>query len=879
MALSLLSGAALLNSPRLPAQELPFAIEQSTIGEFPVGDSLIPPSLPGAVAALCDFDGDGDPDFVPSRRAEVWINNGPQASVSIIPIPPLLADTTSTLISTGDFDGDGIDDILRGGLEIVFGPGDRRRILGADSALQNRVVVDADRDGDLDIFVMREVLFDDVAIELFENDGSGIFTRSIAVPFPVRIFGSGNAPPSRLFEAIDLDQSGDIELLIRPEISFSIFSSSIFQRGPSGFWTETQTSLPPRASAGDFDGDGDGDVLAVDPADDSLLVLWENVGGTLSASLTSAPGFTDPIGFGIVGPALNVVDVDRDGNLDVVQSRSGAEVAYGDGTGGLLVAGPIANDSSSPRVLVADLDLDGMSDIVSPASRRTDVAFGQPSRGLLEPRSRGLHLRPGLRLMGDFDGDGRTDLTVLPVTGNTGASVTFALQLAGGTYAFVSPQTPFGAQLPPIGPVDDENAVADLDLDGRDELYFRGSSQDDTIFQARLVASPQGLTTKVTTISTYPQLRASMIARNLDGDPEDELVILYSDGVKQLYENDGSGGIALRPSAFSATSNLATTVPVGAHSTLTTIDFDGDGDIDVLECADRARASSPTTTLIALAHINDGTGTFTTSVPLTMNAVLTGSRVSRPAVIDVDLDSDNDLVFPGLNQLFRNDGGGTFTPISGQVTPQTNFPYLVGDVTGDGIADLGVVPGSNEQVVQIIAGRGDGTFDATPLEIPAFEEEDIEIGILGSATWMDVDDDGDLDTVTSSNVLIHTSFQLISRFRPRLGQPAHWLVAHKCSPGASSNQPTLVALLVSPRRSAMATVTPFGLLSLDAPLVVAASSSTPITTDSTQYAVTVPMRPSLVGAEIHSQALVGFGSGAGPADLFLTNSLVDTIGF
>lgn len=127
---------------------------------------------------------------------------------------------------------------------------------------------------------------------------------------------------------------------------------------------------------------------------------------------------------------------------------------------------------------------------------------------------------------------------------------------------------------------------------------------------------------------------------------------------------------------------------------------------------------------------------------------------------DYDNDGDLDLFVPhanfGKNELFRNDGGGVFTPVADEVTAtrgyHTDASWI--DHDGDGRLDLFVstqeLNGNRSQINDFFfRNLGDGTFKAwTTNEVGAVVHD--HASTYGIA-WCDYDNDGKVDLYVVSN--------------------------------------------------------------------------------------------------------------------------------
>lgn len=162
-------------------------------------------------------------------------------------------------------------------------------------------------------------------------------------------------------------------------------------------------------------------------------------------------------------------------------------------------------------------------------------------------------------------------------------------------------------------------------------------------------------------------------------------------------------------------------------------DLDGDGDVDALVVV-------PSFTTVWL---NDGAGNMTLhpTAPA-IDAFCEGADLG-----DIDGDNDLDAVFAchGVDseeQVWRNDGGGTFTPHP--TTPEfgggTSYELALGDLDGD--SDLDAVVVNNDAATSVWLNDGAGNFSAHPTT-PT-------IGASGGLALAlgDLDGDSDLDLVT-----------------------------------------------------------------------------------------------------------------------------------
>lgn len=165
------------------------------------------------------------------------------------------------------------------------------------------------------------------------------------------------------------------------------------------------------------------------------------------------------------------------------------------------------------------------------------------------------------------------------------------------------------------------------------------------------------------------------------------------------------------------------------------VDLDSDSDLDLVLPSDDS--SKPNE-----IWINDGSGTFTDS-----GQNLGNFFTICAAVGDLDGDSDPDLIMGnnGFNTVWINDGAGTFTPGTSLPLTGTTFGIGLADLDGDSDLDAFVANGSiGGQANQVHLNDGSGVF--TNLAQPSFSSD-----YHTAVALDDLDGDGDIDALVSRN--------------------------------------------------------------------------------------------------------------------------------
>ncbi|WP_395841116.1 FG-GAP repeat domain-containing protein [Cystobacter fuscus] len=368
-----------------------------------------------------DFDGNGVSDVVTlqweSKDVRVWLG-GPGRTTRTLPIG------SEGPSAVGDFNGDGWTDVISttgypyptmqvkmslGGPGGLSNPGLVATLNSTSVALQ---VAHVDVGATLDV-----VLYSSSGpAQLLLGNGDGTLRPAVALPLGslVEHVESGD---------VNGDGKPDLVFIAGREASSGWEARLLIGRGNGTF--EPPVSLATgdllrQAVLADLDRDGKLDVMVPrSGADAGAQVLMGRGDGTFT------PGPELSLGVNVATGQLRLADMDQDGVLDAVYCRAVyeqpmvkyfLEVLKGMGTGGFTRLGSYSTQGSCTTLTLADVDADGWQDALSsnPNTDSVSVLRGV-GQGVLAPdQCFGLYEHdpvgwPHLSVL-DANGDGRLEL-------------------------------------------------------------------------------------------------------------------------------------------------------------------------------------------------------------------------------------------------------------------------------------------------------------------------------------------------------------------------------------------------------------------------------------------------------------------------------------
>ncbi len=330
---------------------------------------------------------------------------------------------------------------------------------------------DYDNDGDLDLAVSLGT----GEVRLYRNDAGMLVSVGAEVGMP-----QAGSHELRGLSWGDYDQDGDIDLLGGSTPTDKL---TVVLRNDGGKFTDVAAAIgltiPGRSARQtnwvDYDNDGDLDVYAADRSGENAL--YQNVGGQFTRVFAGA-GPTDP------RPTVGAcwLDMDNDGDLDLyLANQSGAAdalwrndrsgAAFADVAVALGLTGPPrTKEEGGVGCAVGDYDNDGYLDIFAP-NYGHNLLYRNNHDGTFTEVGRKLGVGVENHAVsgdwGDIDNDGDLDLSVISYEGPVGAQTPLnALFRNDGAAGFVNLLT----KNSPLNKADHGTQFVDYDNDGAIDL-------------------------------------------------------------------------------------------------------------------------------------------------------------------------------------------------------------------------------------------------------------------------------------------------------------------------------------------------------------------------------------------------------------------------
>ena len=705
--------------------------------------------------AIGDLDGDGKADLAVansgSNTISVFRNTGAPGAISYAAKIDFATDSAPYSVAIGDLDGDGRADLAvpnhaSSKISVFRNSGTPGAIsyatkidFATGSYPFSIAIGDLDGDGRADLAVMNG----SNTLSTFRNTGTpGAISYAAKIDFAI-----GNSTSVAIG---DLDGDGKADLVVANNNingTLSVFRNTgtpgtISYAAKIDFVTGAN---PYSVAIGDLDGDGKADLAVANLNNNTLSVLRHEP--KLSQTITF-----NPLTNKMVGDAPFTLTASSSSGLPISYTSNNTNIATVTGNTVTIVGnGYLLITASQPG-----------NSIYLPASAVQQLVFVGPLPQIASFNPTGGPVGTSVTISGI--GFSSTPANNIVYFGATRATVTAAsaTQLTvtvpiGATYQPIAvlvnglvaySKLPFLTTYPGWGKVDATSflpkldfatgshpysvSIGDLDGDGRADLAVANSNSN-TLSVFRNTGTPGAISYAAKIDFATGANPYSVAIGDVDGDGKPDLAVSnYSSNTISLFRNIGTpGAISYAAKIDFATGSNPYSVSIG--------DLDGDGR------ADLAVANYNNNTLSVFR--NTGTpGAISYAAKIDF---ATGANPSSVAIGDLDGDGRADLAVPNhfgnTISVFRNTG----TPGTVSYAAKTDlaagyrpFSIAIGDLDGDGRADLAVANGSNMTSVFRNTGTPGAISYAAIIDFATGSSTSIAIG--------DLDGDGKADLAVTN---------------------------------------------------------------------------------------------------------------------------------
>jgi hypothetical protein len=560
-----------------------------------------------------DYDNDGDPDLATSGRTllssyQAFVFKNEAGQLSGVSAETQLEGLAGGSTAWGDYDGDGRTDLLISG---VNADGERRTLLynnqGTLSA--NRLPTPPSSLNQAKVTSGR-VIF---------SWAPGADTESSSLTYNLRVgtdpgsgdIFSGTIPPGPGNAGFKTNKA--LEVTLAPDVYYwsvqtvdGAFARSTWSQEDvlniQQFVSSDQNirALKEAAMAwGDYDDDGDLDlvVLGQNRSGEAQSLLYENVGGILTANTNAS---LEPLRNG----AADWGDYDNDGDLDLLLTgedtfenrRTLLYAAVPTGTGYSLELVGQFPDLSKSGAAWGDYDNDGdldlalmgqSDDVIEGVQQSyTRIFVNDGSKSFTRSDQELIGLNNGDLAWSDYDNDGDIDLAV------TGQSITSSRELR--VYRN-DDGILIDADLGLTGLESSDLAWGDFDGDGDADLVAGGIEGDGSLSTTIYVNDGAGGLAPLVDANIPGILGGDLAWADYDNDQDQDLIVIGNDGQKtilQIYENKDEGFVF---------DNILILWDQGLDfSAVSVADIEGDGDLDLI-----SSGSTGGTDPLTFTRVND----------------------------------------------------------------------------------------------------------------------------------------------------------------------------------------------------------------------------------------------------------------------------------
>jgi len=488
------------------------------------------------------------------------------------------------------------------------------------------------------------------------------------------------------------------------------FSDDVDYSVESSATSKTAASDPSFVALGDFNGDGHLDIATANGGSSSAAVLLGKGDGTFATAVTFPTGGSPS--------SLALGDVNHDGKLDLVAATSaGLTVMLGNGDGTLNAGVDLSIGSPITSAALADMNGDGKLDLVVGAAQQIAVLLGGGDGTFAKPSSYPTAWWSPELALGDLNGDGKPDIVAW-------VSAAFSILIGHGDGTF-APETDFPAPEPLAWA-----ALGDMNRDGKLDIVLAWSPEPAGTVDVLL---GQGDGTFAQTAYAVGHDTADIDVGDLDGDGRLDVATVGK-------PRDGVGAVSLLFGKADGTLAAPTDYSLPGNPSLVRLaDVNGDGRLDVVT------VSSDVTTVTVLLG-GGALRTVQTDAKTQPTAMALGD-VNGDGKLDLALAHADANSGEGSVAILLGRGDGSFAPTNVVSVCDGPASVALGDFDGDSRLDLAVAcdlyaSGSGNTVgLHVLLGLGDGTFT------PRGDYLGTGYGV-SSVALGDLNKDGQLDIVT-----------------------------------------------------------------------------------------------------------------------------------
>ncbi|MGB8013869.1 MAG: FG-GAP-like repeat-containing protein [Terriglobales bacterium] len=629
--------------------------------------------------------------------------------------------TQSNVVVAGDFNNDGVPDLLTladDGVSLQLGTGNGG--FGPDTAvtspfacdLEGGIVTgDFNNDGNLDFAVVTgtpggDCNFNPGSLSIYLGNGAGGFAAPVSYSM---LGGPANNEKASGLIAVDLRGNGHLDLLaIDPSKGIDVFLGN----GDGTFQAPTSVAISSPGgtgamTAGDVNHDGKPDlVVASNNSGDGIYVLIGNGDGTFQSPVFYQQGSNS----GAMAVAIGELIKNDHGDV-VMGTGNGAYVYINNGDGTFKTPPALYGPSWINSIVIADINGDKKNDLVvsSYSSSAVWTMLGNGKGGFAAGESFATDGYPNNVVLADFNGDHKLDFAT---SNNAGQWETVGLGNGDGT--FRSSRSYGYSWNAPI------NAIATADLNGDGNLDIVQAGGGTGIGITVMLGSSHGVFGPATSIAVgcgeANRSGVNSIALgDVNGDKKMDIVATSLDDPYNCFENvigvligDGNGKFktpVYYPTGTTQQSNSVTLADFRNNGKLDIVVSNGDGSLSVL--------------------LNNGKGVYGTA-----NVISGASGSGAGSIVTGDFNNDGklDIAIVDYNQqqinVLLGNGDGTFeAPMGTPLTPFYPVGLAAGDFNHDGKLDLAVTSWGDSGSLLILTGNGTGTFSVgTPYEFGTWEQ-------------------------------------------------------------------------------------------------------------------------------------------------------------